>query len=213
AVSRGFDALSDAELLAIIFNTGIRNVNVVELSRRILDDNDGHLSKLVRMRVGDITRRYKGIGPAKAITLLAALELGIRAAKDENMLKKQKIVSSADVYMLMHPRMQWLDHEEFWVVYLSRANEVIGEHMVGKGGLDATVVDVRVIMREALQLSASAMALVHNHPSGTLRPSPQDCAVTEKLAQAANIFDIRIIDHVIIGASKGYFSFCDEGLL
>ncbi|WP_301708894.1 RadC family protein, partial [uncultured Duncaniella sp.] len=106
-----------------------------------------------------------------------------------------------------------LGHEEFWVLYLSKSNEVISERMVGKGGLDATVVDVRVIMRDALLLSASAVAFVHNHPSGNMKPSIQDKALTEKLAEAARMLDIRVLDHIIVGGTKGYFSFCDEGLL
>jgi len=213
ALVHGFDALSDAELLAILFNTGIRNMNVVELSKAVLDDNDGHLSRLVRMRPGDIVRRYKGIGTAKAVTLLAALQLGIRAAKDGITIRNKHIKSSIDIYELMAPRLQWLNHEEFWVLYLSRANEVICEQLIGKGGIDATVVDVRVVMREALQLSVSSMAFVHNHPSGSLEPSVQDRALTKKLSAAAAIFDIRVIDHVIIGAQRGYFSFCDRGLI
>ncbi len=213
AIAQGFDSLTDAELLAIIFNTGIRNINVVELSRMILDDNDGHLSRLMRMSHGDIMRRYKGIGQAKAITLLAALQLGIRAAQDESSIVRTPVRSSVDIATLMKPRMCWLANEEFRVLHLSRANEVISEQLVGKGGLDATVVDVRLVIREALQLSASAIACVHNHPSGALRPSQQDIALTRKLKEAAALFDIRLLDHVIIGAGKGYFSFADEGML
>lgn len=213
AIAQGFDSLTDAELLAIIFNTGTRDMNVVELSRTILDDNDGHLSRLVRMSHGDIMRRYKGIGPAKALTLLAALQLGIRAAQDESSIVRTPVRSSADIATLMQPRMRWLANEEFRVLHLSKANEVMSEQLVGKGGLDATVVDVRLIIREALQLSASSIACVHNHPSGTLRPSPQDIALTRKLKEAAAIFDIRLLDHIIISAGKGYFSFADEGIL
>lgn len=213
ALALGFDALSDAELLAILFNTGTRDINVVDLSRSILADNEGHLSRLVKMSVPEITSRYKGIGPAKALTLLAALQLGIRAARDGSMIECKQIKSSADIYEYMHHRLQWLDHEEFWVLYLSRRNEVTGERMVGRGGIDATVVDVRVVIREALQLSASGLAFVHNHPSGALAPSVQDKALTSRLIEAARLFDIRVLDHLIIGATKGYFSFCDEGIL
>ncbi len=213
AMAHGFDVLTDAELLAILFSTGTRDMNVVQLSEKILQDNGGHLSRLVRMNVRDITARYKGIGPAKALTLLAALQLGIRAVKDGSVLENKPVRSSSDIYARMRASLEWLGHEEFWVLYLSKSNEVISERMVGKGGLDATVVYVRVIMRDALLLSASAVAFVHNHPSGNMKPSIQDKALTEKLAEAARMLDIRVLDHIIVGGTKGYFSFCDEGLL
>lgn len=212
AMRMGFDALSDAELLAILFNTGIRNKSVVEMSEDILAYLDGHLSKLVKMTVEDICVQFKGIGPAKALTLLAAVQLGMRAAADAMKSEKRIVKSSSDIVALAKERFQWLDHEEFWVYYLSQCGEVIYEKMVGKGGLNATVVDVRVIISQALKCNAASMILIHNHPSGTLKPSMHDMAITKKVCDAAKIFDLRVLDHLII-AHTGHYSFCDEGKL
>lgn len=212
ALSQGFDRLTDAELLAIIFATGTREKSVLELSSDILRDCDYHMSKLVSMGVSDIVARYKGIGPAKAITLLAALQLGIRAAADAAAIDRKPIKSAEDIYRRISARMQWLHHEEFWVLYLSRSNEVIYEYQLSKGGMAATVVDVRIIMRFALEKSAASIILVHNHPSGNLSPSMEDQSLTQKVSDAAKFFDISVLDHIIISHS-GYYSFRDHGLI
>ncbi len=212
AIRYGIKTLSDSELMAIIFSTGIKGKSVIELSRDILDDNDGHLSRIAAMGLKEFVSRYKGIGPAKALTLLAALELGSRTAADARLDSKTRISSSEIAHDIMAHRFSQLDHEEFWILLLSQSLNVIKDIRVGVGGLSATAVDVKIIIREALDARAAAMILCHNHPSGNLRPSPQDDSLTTKIVQAAKIFDIRVCDHLII-ADNGYFSYQDEGLL
>lgn len=212
ALIHGFDALTDAELLAILFNTGVRNKSVVELSEEILQYLDGHLSKLVRMTPEALCARFKGIGPAKALTLIAAVQLGMRAAADAMKSERLTVKSSADIARIYRERLQWLDHEQFWAVYLSQSNTVISERLIGKGGLTQTVADVRLVVRNALQSNAAGIILIHNHPSGNLNPSKADRDLTQKIKAAAQLFDIRLLDHLIV-ADRGYYSFCDEGAL
>lgn len=210
AIRQGIKSLNDPELMAIIFSTGIKGKNVIELSKDILDDNCGHLSRIAAMGYKEFVSRYKGIGPAKALTLLAALELGMRTAADARLDSKVKILSSQIGHDIMAHRFSQLDHEEFWVLMLSQSLSVIKDIRIGVGGLAATVVDVKIIIREALDCKASAMILCHNHPSGNLQPSAQDDRLTEKIMQAAKLFDMRVCDHLII-ADNGYYSYQDEG--
>ncbi|MDE6286035.1 MAG: DNA repair protein RadC [Muribaculaceae bacterium] len=210
ALRNGIDSLSDAELMAIVFATGLRGKSVIELSEDILNDNRGHLSRVVRMTPKDLCSRYKGIGQAKALTLLAALKLGERSAADALRDSDEAITSSSIAYRYMAPRLANLPHEEFWVMYLNRAARVISERRIGQGGVAGTVVDVRMIVKGALEELASAMILFHNHPSGNVKPSPQDEALTRKIRDAAALFDIRVNDHIII-ASGNFYSFHDEG--
>ena len=210
ALRHGFDALSDAELMAIIFATGLRGKSVIELSRDILNDNRGHLSRVARMSPKELCARYKGIGEAKALTLLAALKLGERTVADSMRADTPAMTSPQIAYDYMAPRLVRLPHEEFWVMYLNQAHHVISERRIGQGGVSGTYVDVRLVIKGALEELASAMILFHNHPSGNLRPSPQDENITRKIRDAASIFDIRLNDHIII-TSGAYFSFHDEG--
>lgn len=210
AILHGIKSLSDPELMAIIFATGIKGKNVIEMSRDILDDNSGHLSRIAAMGYKEFVARYKGIGPAKALTLLAALELGMRTAADARLDSKTRIISSQIGYDVMAHRFSQLDHEEFWVLMLSQSLSVIKDIRIGVGGLAATVVDVKIVIREALDCRASAIILCHNHPSGNLRPSVQDDSLTEKIMRAAKLFDIKVCDHLVI-ADNGYFSYQDEG--
>lgn len=212
ALTLGFDALSDAELLAILFGTGLKNKSVVEMSEEILSYLHGHISRLVKMTPADICRQFKGIGPAKALTLLAAVQLGMRASEDAMKVEAKFIQSSSDIAGIMRDKMMWLDHEEFRVLFLSQSNELLYEHLAGKGGLNQTAVDVRAIIKQALQSNAASIVLVHNHPSGNLHPSAQDKILTKKIKDAAALFDIRILDHVIV-SPRGWFSFHDEGEL
>lgn len=212
AMRHGLDSLSNAELMAIIFATGMQGKSVVELSDDILRDNRGHLSRVMRMSVKEMCRRYKGIGPAKALTLLAALKLGERTVADAVRADEPAMTSPRVAYDYMAHRLVPLPHEEFWVLYLNQANRVISERRVGQGGVAGTYVDVRLVIKGALEELASAMIVFHNHPSGNLRPSAQDEALTKKIRDAAAVFDIRLNDHIIV-APGAFYSFHDEGKL
>lgn len=212
AMRQGLKSLTDSELLAILFGTGVRGKSVVELSSEILADHEHHLSRIARMSVRDFLRRYKGIGPAKAITLLASLEIGARAAADAAAIDDPAVTSSQVAHNLMAHHFSNLDHEEFWVLLLSQSARVLAEIPVGRGGVAATVVDVKIIMRSALEHLASSMILCHNHPSGTLYPSAQDDNLTRKIRDAAALMDMRVADHLIF-TDAGYYSYHDEGKL
>ncbi len=212
ALACGIGSLTDAELMAIVFATGIRGKSVLRMSEEIIEANDGHLSLLTALDVKELCKRFKGIGPAKALTLLAGLELGVRAARDAARLEAERkaLTSPKIVWDLMHENLAGLEHEEFWVLYLNQAGKLIRKELVGRGGLSATVADVRLILREAIMNLASAMILVHNHPSGNLTPSPQDIALTRKIKEAAAYHDIRLNDHIIF-TDTGFYSFHNEG--
>lgn len=212
ALANGIKSLTNAELMALIFATGIKGRSVIELSQDILDEFDGHLSKVTSLGVNELTERFSGIGPAKALNLLAALELGSRSAADARLVTDAVINSSEIAYDIMRQHLERLPYEEFWVLYLSQAGKQVRREKIGQGGLTATAVDVRIIMKYALEASASAMILFHNHPSGTLRPSPQDIALTRKIKDASALFEIRVNDHIIITDSD-YYSMHDEGQL
>ena len=197
----GAKALTDAELMAIIFSTGVKGKSVVELSHEILADNKGHLSRVARLRVEDFLKRYKGIGQAKAITLLAALEIGTRAAADAIKTENPTVNS---------PHLERLDHEEVWVMLLSQSGKSIREVCISSGGVTQTLADVRLIMKAAIDNLASSIILFHNHPSGNLTPSVQDDKLTEKVREAARFFDITLNDHIII-TDTGYYSYRSEG--
>ncbi len=212
AMAQGVKALSDKELMAAIFSTGIKGKDVFELSADILADNKGHLSDIARMTIGEFVERYKGIGPAKAVTLLAGIELGIRAAADAVAKSDDFANSSENVYRYIHEKTHHLDHEQFWVIYLKQNNAVIEAKLIGRGGWAATAVDIRIVLREALLLRSAAMILVHNHPSGNLRPSAQDMQLTRDIVSAAKIMKMRVLDHLIV-SDNGYYSFNDEGCM
>ena len=212
ALSMGMKALSDIELMAILFGTGIKGKGVMEMCREILDDNKGHISRVSNMSAHEFMQRYKGIGPAMALTLLAGLELGVRAAAESVKISEQAITSSKAAYDYMNSHLFNLDHEEFWVLLLKRNLKPLREFRVGQGGLSYTAVDPKIIIREALISNAGSMMLFHNHPSGALETSPQDIALTERIAKAAELFDMRVLDHLIIGHNN-YYSFHDDGKL
>jgi DNA repair protein RadC len=207
---KGKAALSDAELLAILLGSGTVSVSAVELGKQILGSVENNLNSLAKLSVKDL-ERFKGIGEAKAITIVAALELG-RRRKEAELPQKQQITSSKAVFNLMQSHLMDLMHEEFWVILLNRANIVIKKVQISTGGLSGTVADPKLIFKTALEHLASSVILVHNHPSGNLKPSQADKDLTQKLKQAGQLLEIPVLDHIII-AEKHYFSFADEGIL
>ncbi len=208
---KGPSALSNSELLAILIGSGNREMSAVELGKRILQQVGNDLNLLGKMDVSDFTRQFKGIGPAKAVTLIAALELGRRRKSIKGKVRK-KISSSRDGYHFLFPILSDLNHEETWALLTDRSNQVVTTMQVSRGGISGTVVDVRLVLREALNHYASGIILGHNHPSGNCRPSPQDTHITKKLKEAAQWMDITLLDHIIVGGDH-YFSYADEGII
>jgi DNA repair protein RadC len=207
---KGRSVLSDAELIAILIGSGSRDESAVALSKRILASVNNNLNELGKLSIKQLMR-FKGIGEAKAITIAAALEFG-RRRRGEEAQHRTKISSSNDVFELLQPILGELPHEEFWIIYLNNSNKVLQKEQLSKGGMTGTLVDVRLVMKHALDFGAVACILAHNHPSGTLKPSHSDKEITQKLKQAGQSLDIKVLDHLIITLS-GYFSFADEGLL
>lgn len=207
---KGKATLSDAELLAILIGSGTRNESAVELCKRILASVDNNLNALGKLSMKQLME-FKGIGEAKAITIIAALELG-RRRRSEEAVHLKKISSSLSVFELMQPVIGELPHEEFWILYLNNSNKVIQKNQLSKGGITGTLVDVRLVMKMAIEVGAVGLILAHNHPSGSLKPSEADKQITQKLKSAADSLDIKIIDHLII-TEKAYFSFADESLI
>jgi DNA repair protein RadC len=207
---KGNQALSDAELLAILIGSGSRNETAVDLSKRILFDQQNNLNQLARLSLSDL-QKFKGIGEAKAITIMAALELGKRRRLEEA-LELPKVTDSRTVYELLQPLMGDLNHEEFWIVYLNQSNKIVGKWLASKGGITSTMVDVRLVLKKALELMATGLILSHNHPSGKREPSQSDKDLTRKMIDAAKVMDIQVLDHLIV-TEKSYFSFADEGIL
>ena len=209
-MANGVQYLSDTELLAILLGSGTKNMTAVELARFILKRAGNNLHELGRQTLGDLLK-VKGVGPAKAISVLAAMELGRRRAGMHH-TEKIPVKSSETVYNLFHPLLGDIDHEEFWLLMLNRANRILGRFKVSQGGLSGTVIDTRIILKKALDNLASSIIVCHNHPSGNNKPSDADVKITEKLKKAAEMLEIKLLDHVII-ADKSYFSFADEGLI
>ena len=207
---KGKNALSDAELVAILIGSGSRNESAVELCKRILQQNNNQLHQLQKQSIQQLMQ-FKGIGEAKAITIVAALELAKRLQLSETK-ELTKIGSSEDVCKLMQPIIGDLPHEEFWVLLLNNSNKVIYKLQLSKGGLTQTVVDIRMLFKTALEHLATALILVHNHPSGQLVASGADKDITQKIKLAGNSLDIKLLDHLII-TQTGYFSFADDDIL
>ena len=209
-IKKGIVTLSNAEIIALLIGTGSRQETAVALSQRILMDAGNNLNKLGKRTVREL-QKYNGIGEAKAIAIVAALELG-RRRKTEAVEDKKQIKSSQDVFALMHPQLEDLPHEEFWVVLLNRANKIIDKRKISHGGMTGTVTDVKIILKEAIDQRATGIIMCHNHPSGNTHPSKADFNITRKLKNAAAYLDIQVLDHVITG-EKNYYSFADEGTL
>lgn len=209
-LQKGRGSLSNAELMAILIGSGSRSESAVSLSKRILLSVENNLSELGKLEISQLTK-FKGIGEAKAITIAAALEIG-RRHRSENALVRKKITGSNAVFEILQPVVGELPHEEFWILYLNNSNKVIQMYQLSKGGITGTLVDVRLVLRKALEIGAVALIIAHNHPSGTLKPSQSDKNITQKLKTAASSLDIKLLDHLII-TEKAYLSFADEGLL
>lgn len=209
-IEKGKAALSDAELLAILIGSGNPQETAVDLSKRILNSVSNNLNSLAKLSLNQLMS-FKGIGEAKAVSIITSLELGKRRQYEE-IGEKRSISSSKDVYHIISPFLSDLAHEEFWVVYLNNSNKVLQLYQISKGGLTSTIVDVRLLYKRALELSAVALILCHNHPSGKWQPSAADKEITKKIKRAGESLDIKLLDHLIV-SQKSYFSFADEGII
>lgn len=208
-LEKGRQVLTEAELIAILIGSGSRDETAVELSKRILASVGNNLNHLGKLNVIELTK-FKGIGEAKAISIVAAMELG-RRRKATEIIKRDKITSSKDVYEIMRSLLIDLPHEEFWLLLLNRANFVIKKEMISRGGISGTVVDTKIVFKTAIENYASSIIICHNHPSGNLKPSEADIRITKNIKEAGKLMEIQLLDHLILTES-GFFSFADENL-
>jgi len=207
-ISKGVLALSDAELLAIILGSGNREESVVELAQRLLQSAENNLNVLGKYTLSQLMQ-FKGIGEAKAVSVVATLELGKRR-KAEEVLEREQIRYSRDVYEYFYPMLCDLYHEEFWALFLNNAAKILGKFKISQGGIASTTLDLRIVCREALNRLATRVILCHNHPSGNPTPSKEDERVTQHLQHALKLLDIQLNDHIIL-CDGSFFSFADEG--
>ncbi len=207
---RGISSLSDAELIAILIGSGNQEETAVELSRRIMENVKNNLNELGKLNVENL-KQFKGIGEAKAISIIAAMELG-RRRNHSSALEMNKITGSSDVARYLRPLIGDIPHEEFWALFLNRQNKIIDIQKLSQGGITGTVIDVRLVLKMAIEKHATSLIFAHNHPSGNLEASDADRKITRQLKDASAIMDIPLLDHLII-TQEGYFSFADEGLL
>jgi len=206
-LNKGRSALSDAELVAILISSGSKEESAVQLSKRILAAANNNLNELGKLSIKQLTK-FKGIGEAKAVAIAAALEIG-RRRRGEEIIEIDKIGSSKDAFEILLPILGELDHEQFWILFLNNSNKVLQKSQLSKGGITGTLVDVRLVMKQALELGAIGIILAHNHPSGTLKPSLSDKQITKKIQSAAEVLDIKVLDHIIV-TQQDYFSFADN---
>ncbi|MCE1197583.1 MAG: DNA repair protein RadC [Marinilabiliales bacterium] len=209
-ISRGIASLTDSELIALLLASGNAHESAVSLSSRILESVQFNLHELGRLSREELMQ-FNGIGNAKALTLIAALELGRRRNQSE-ILERKKISGSSDAAGFLRSEIGDLAHEEFWVLFLNRQNKIAGKQKLSQGGMTGTVIDVRLVLKAALDRHATSLILCHNHPSGNLEPSDADKKITRQLKEAARLMDIPVLDHLIV-TQAGHFSFADEGLL
>ena len=207
---KGANALSVAELLAILIGSGTKEDSAVSLMQKVLSQCNNNLNILGKWNLNDFTS-FKGLGPAKGITIMAALELGKRRVMQES-IERTVIKESTDIYNIFHPLLCDIPQEEFWLLLLNQAAKVIDKVRISQGGIDQTTVDIRTIMREAILMRATQIAVVHNHPSGSLKPSKEDIDITTKIKKACELLNIRLIDHVIV-TDANFYSFHDHGLI
>ena len=207
---KGKAALSDAELIAIIIGSGTVNEDAISLAQRILNSVNANLSELGRRSIKDLMK-FKGIGEAKAISITAAVELG-RRRQFSDVMQKDTVTTSRDVFDMMLPQLIDLPYEEFWIIQLNRANHAIGRARISAGGVSGTVVDSKMVFKPAIEVLATSIILVHNHPSGNLKPSQADIELTRKLKEAGKHLDIAVLDHIIV-AYSGFYSFADENIM
>lgn len=210
-IEKGRTILSDTELLTILIGSGSPRESALDLSKKILSSLDNNLNALGKMSIKELMS-FKGIGEAKAVTIIAALELGRRRKKVAKNQKVEFAFSSKAVFTIMHPIIGELEHEEFWILLLNNSNKVIHKYQISKGGLVSTVVDSRLIFKTALGYNATGVILVHNHPSGSLKPSDTDKKITFQLKEAGDYLEIKVFDHVIV-TENDYYSFADDGLM
>lgn len=210
-IHKGVSTLSVTELLAVLLRSGVKGESVLQLARHILHDCDYKLNNLAKLTVKELVKKYKGIGNAKATGIIVAVELGRRRMHEAAEMARL-VSSSFDAYNYIFPLLQDLEHEEFWGIFLNRANRALRCEKLSAGGMSSTVIDVRVLFRKALECKATAIVIAHNHPSASLCPSNYDKAITEKIKEGGSLLDIVLHDHIII-AGKSYYSFVDEGLL
>lgn len=208
-LKKGISALSDAELLTILISTGTRNQSALDLARAVLSSVDNNLHLLGKRTVADLMK-INGIGEAKAISIISALELGRRRRNSD--LERAEIKGSSDVFAIMQPILADLPHEEFWVLFLNRANRVIDKVCVSRGGVSGTMVDVKIVMKLALERLASSLILVHNHPSGNTNVSAEDRKITKMMQDASSMLDIKVLDHLVV-ADNQFVSFADDDML
>ena len=206
---KGKSALSNAELIGILIGSGTKELTAIDVAKIILEHNNNDLNKIAKLSVQELIK-FKGIGEARAINIVSALELGRRRKTDNH--KTEKITSSKDVFELMKPELSDLPHEEFWLLLLNRANKVIKKQPISQGGVSGTVADPKLIFGHALNYLASGVILVHNHPSGNIKPSEADKRLTKQMSEAGKLLEISVLDHVIF-TDGDYFSFADESLL
>ncbi len=209
-IQKGTASLSDAELLAILINSGTKEKSAVDLGRELLGIVNNNLNSLGKLTIADF-KKLRGIGTARAVTIAAALELG-RRRKLTEMPEVTQIKCSKDVADIFQPLLSDLLHEEFWILFLNRSNKVINQMKLSQGGISGTVTDVRIVMKKAIEYLASGIIVCHNHPSGNLNPSESDTKITQKIKEAGTMMDIQLLDHLII-SDKEYYSFADNGLL
>lgn len=208
---KGAETLSNSELLAILINIGTPEKSAVDVAKELLAAVDNNLLRLAKLSVHNMVNlKIKGLGPAKAVTIAAALELGVRRNMADN--KKEVIQSSKDVANYLKAQLQYKKHEVFAVVFLNRSNKVNHYEIISEGGITGTVADPRIILKKALEHDAVSIVLCHNHPSGNLKPSRQDQELTNKIKEASSYFDIKVLDHIIV-SEEGYYSFADDGIL
>ena len=209
-MAQGRQVLSDAELIAILIGSGNREESAIELCKKILNNSSNNLNELAKLSVNDLMK-FKGIGEAKAISIVAALELG-RRRKSEAVIDKVKLTSSKEAYEYLRPVLEDLPHEEFWILFLNRANKIIGKQLIGRGGISQTTADVKIVFKKSIDKQASAIILAHNHPSGNIKPSESDIQLTRKIKNGSELLDIQVLDHLIVGDGN-YFSFNDSGMM
>lgn len=210
-LNKGRKSLSNAELIAIILGSGNKEESAVELSKRLLNSVDNNLISLGKLSIEKMMSSFKGIGQAKAISIVAVMELG-RRRRESEVIEKKKIGSSKDIFELFQPNMTDLPYEEFWILLLNRANKIIDKYQISQGGVSGTIADPKIIFRLAITNLASSVILCHNHPSGNIKPSNEDTKLTKKIKLGCELLEIKLLDHIIIG-DECYYSYADDGNL
>lgn len=209
-LSKGKNSLSDAELLAIIMGSGNREDSAVELGRKILKSVENNWHNLSKLQISDLMK-FKGVGEAKAISIATALEIGRRRAAQE-VPERIQIGQSTDSFKVLQPYLGDLQTEEFWAIFLNQSNKILAKSKLTSGGINQSIVDVRILFKTALDHLATGIVIAHNHPSGNLKPSVEDIKITKQIIEAGKILNIQLLDHLII-TQNSYLSFADENLL